>query len=115
MKKAGRGTPSDVSAEDGKLCLVKWYDNKAVLIMSVVHGALPDNTCLYWNKKLRERVTVSRTSIVRAYNMKMGGVDLMDKMISYYHMISTHTKKWTLRMVIHFKDLALANSWLLYC
>ncbi|XP_010790902.1 uncharacterized protein isoform X2 [Notothenia coriiceps] len=41
MKSAGRGTSSEVSAEDGKLCVVKWYDNKPVLLMSVVHGTQP--------------------------------------------------------------------------
>lgn len=113
MKNAGRGTSSEVSAEDGKLCVVKWYDNKPVLMMSVVHGTQPEDTCQRWDKKLKQYVTVSRPSIVREYNIKMGGVDLMDRMISYYRM-STRTKKWTMRMVMHFTDLALANSWLLY-
>ncbi|TDH12263.1 hypothetical protein EPR50_G00070150 [Perca flavescens] len=113
MKNAGRGTSSEVSAEDGKLCLVKWYDNKPVLLMSVVHGTQPEDTCQRWDKKVKQYVTVSRPSIVREYNIKMGGVDLMDRMISYYRM-STRTRKWTMRMVMHFTDLALPNSWLLY-
>ncbi|XP_027134549.1 piggyBac transposable element-derived protein 3-like [Larimichthys crocea] len=82
-------------------------------MMSVVHGTQPEDTCQRWDKKLKEYVTVSRPSIVREYNIKMGGVDLMDRMISYYRM-STRTKKWTMRMLMHFTDLALANSWLLY-
>ncbi|XP_052004312.1 piggyBac transposable element-derived protein 3-like [Xyrauchen texanus] len=113
MKNAGRGTSSEVSAEDGKLCVVKWYDNKPVLMISVVHGTQPEDTCQRWDKKIKQYVTVSRPSIIREYNIKMGGVDLMDRMISYYRM-SIRTKKWTMRMVMHFTDLALANSWLLY-
>ncbi|XP_034079081.1 piggyBac transposable element-derived protein 3-like [Gymnodraco acuticeps] len=113
MKNTGRDTSSELSTEDGKLCVVKWYDNKPVLMMSVVHGTEPEDTCQRWDKKLKEYVTVSRPSIVREYNLKMGGVDLIDRMISYYRM-SARTKKWTMRMLMHFTDLALANSWLLY-
>ncbi|XP_071063273.1 piggyBac transposable element-derived protein 3-like [Pseudochaenichthys georgianus] len=113
MKNTGRGTSSELSTEDGKMCLVKWYDNKPVLMMSVVHGTEPEDTCQCWDKKLKQYVTVSRPSIVREYNLKMGGVDLIDRMISYYRM-SARTKKWTMQMLMHFTDLALANSWLLY-
>ncbi|KAF3840286.1 hypothetical protein F7725_019003 [Dissostichus mawsoni] len=112
MKNKGRGTSSELSTEDGKLCVVKWYDNKPVLMMSVVHGTEPEDTCQRWDKKLKQYVTVSQPSIVREYNLKMGGVDLIDRMISYYRM-SARTKKWTMRMLMHFTDLALANSWLL--
>ncbi len=51
--------------------------------------------------------------LTTAEDANMQIVDLMDRMISYYRM-STRTKKWTMRMVMHFTDLALANSWLLY-
>ncbi|KAF3702367.1 Chimeric ERCC6-PGBD3 protein Chimeric CSB-PGBD3 protein [Channa argus] len=90
-----------------------WYDNKPVLMMSVVYGTQPEDTCQRWDKKLKQYVAVSRPSIVREYNLKMGGFDLADRMISYYRM-NTRTKKWTMRMLMHVTDLALANSWLLY-
>ncbi|KAG7500881.1 hypothetical protein JOB18_032661 [Solea senegalensis] len=95
------------------MCVVKWYDNKLVLMMSVVHVTQPEDTCQRWDKKLKRYVTISRPSIIREYNSKMGGVDLVDRMMSYYSM-SVRTKKWALRMIMHFTDLALANSWLLY-
>lgn len=63
--------------------------------------------------KKQRYVTISRPSLVREYNSKMGGVDLVDRMMSYYRM-SGRTKKWTLWMLMHFTDPAFANTWLLY-
>ena len=113
MKTDGRGSSAQVTTDDGKICVVKWYDNKPVLMISDVHEKEPQDTCARWDKKLKQYVTIQRPSIVREYNSKMGGVDLVDRMMSYYRM-SGRTKKWTLRMIMHFTDLALANSWLLY-
>lgn len=111
--KNGRGTSAQVTSKDRKICVVKWYDNKLVLMLSVVHDAQPEDTCQRWDKEQKQYVSIRRSSIVCEYNNKMGGVDLTDRMISYYR-ISVRTKKWTLRMLRHFTDVALANSWLLY-
>ena len=43
----------------------------------------------------------------------MGGVDLLDQLISYYR-ISIKTRKWTLKMIAHALDLAVCNAWLEY-
>ncbi|KAM3858926.1 piggyBac transposable element-derived protein 3-like [Diretmus argenteus] len=113
MKRQGRGSTAYVTRKDGKACLLKWYDNKPVMMLSTVHAKEPQDTCRRWCKKEGRYIPVIRPSIVREYNAKMGGVDLNDRMISY-HRMKTRTRKWPLRMTMHFMDLALANSWLLY-
>ncbi|KAA0721343.1 hypothetical protein E1301_Tti019757 [Triplophysa tibetana] len=75
--------------------------------------AQAEDTCQRWDKRKKQYVSVRRPIIVCEYNNKMGGVDLIDRMLSYYRM-SVCTRKWTLRMLMHFTDVALANSWLLY-
>lgn len=89
------------------MCVVKQFDNKPVL-MSVVQATQPEDTCQRWDKKLKPYVTISPPSIVRECNSQMGGVDVVDRMMS------ARTKKWTLRMLMCFTDLALANSWRLH-
>ncbi|KAH9359624.1 hypothetical protein HPB48_021613 [Haemaphysalis longicornis] len=43
----------------------------------------------------------------------MGGVDLVDRYVSYYRTEDPY-KKWTVRVFAHFLDLAVANSWIEY-
>lgn len=43
----------------------------------------------------------------------MGGVDLFDQLVSYYR-IFIKSRKWTLRLIFHAVDFAIAQSWLEY-
>jgi hypothetical protein len=64
-------------------------------------------------KKSKPNLAIKRPEVIRRYNENMGGVDLLDQLISYYR-IFIKSKKWTLRIIFHFLDLAVAASWLEY-
>lgn len=43
----------------------------------------------------------------------MAGVDFLDRIISYYR-ISVRTRKWPIRVIMHFFDLAISAGWIEY-
>lgn len=113
MKKNGRGCSEEVVSHDGSVACVKWYDNKCVALASNYIGVGTTDKAQRFDKNTRQKISIDRPEIVREYNTYMGGVDLMNQMVSYYR-IFIRSKKWTLRMVTHFIDFAVINSWIEY-
>lgn len=74
-------TFKEVCSLDGKLCTVKWKDNKSVLMASTIHGDEPSTTVNRWDKKTRTYKTFPCLAVVANYNSNMGGIDLCDQMI----------------------------------
>lgn len=113
MKTEGRGACDEVVSPNSNIVLVKWYDNKPITLLSTATGKTPEGECTRWSKAERKRVPVKCPAAVMAYNAKMGGVDMNDRLISFYR-IKSRSKKWTVRTVMHFIDVVCANSWIQY-
>ncbi len=113
MLKKGRGFADSVTSENGKVVVVKWQDNKCVNLASNFVGIGDTDTAKRWDKKQKKYVEVSRPEIIARYNNGMGGVDLLDQLISYYR-VFIRSKKWALRIIFHFVDFAVCSSWLEY-
>lgn len=76
-------------------------------------GIEPLGRCTRWSKIENKYINIQQPAIVAEYNDKMGGVDLLDRVIGKYAMRG-RTKKWTIRTIYHFFDFAVAACWLEY-
>ena len=113
LAKSGRGSCDVIVRQCQTTAVVKWFDNKAVTMASSVLARQPEDICRRYSKKEKKYINVPHPAIVWEYYINMGGVDLCDRMISFYRM-KVRTKKWTVRSMFHFVDLALINAWLKY-
>nr|XP_037284085.1 piggyBac transposable element-derived protein 3-like [Rhipicephalus microplus] len=95
------------------ICITNWYDNKPIVLASTHVGMEPVDDCTRFSKKDRKEVAVTRPAVVAEYNTYMGGVDLCDRMLSFYP-TTMRTKKWMIRTLIFMMDVGVLNSWLLY-
>ncbi|XP_054279832.1 piggyBac transposable element-derived protein 3-like [Macrosteles quadrilineatus] len=113
MKKIGRGAVDVKVNEDKDLCLLKWQDNKPVVMLSSNDAKEPMNDVRRWSKVDKKYIMVPQPNVIKAYNTNMGGVDLADRMLAYCPS-RQRTRKWTTRTILHFLDLAISNAWLCY-
>lgn len=95
------------------VALVKWKDNKSVLMASNCTGAEQTDYVKRWDKQTKSYKNITAPKVITNYNSHMGGVDVLDQMMEYYRAF-IKTKKWTLKVLIHFLDLAVVNAWRKY-
>ena len=93
LKRTGRGTSFTFTREDRVVAVTQWYDNKPIFLASSCYGKEPELPVSRYNKSERKYIDIPSPLVVRQYNKNMGGVDLCDRMVSYYR-FSSRTKKW---------------------
>ncbi|XP_061397982.1 piggyBac transposable element-derived protein 2-like, partial [Musca vetustissima] len=113
MKQKGRGSSAECISADGNVIVTRWFDNRTVNLGSNFVGIGKQDKVKRWDKNKNDFVVIDRPEVVRMYNESMGGVDLLDQVIQYYR-INIRSVKWTLRVIMHFVDLALTAAWMEY-
>lgn len=106
-----RGESQQIDKEG--ITFVKWKDTKGVTIVSTAHGIEPISFVNRWSKVEKKYIEIKCPSVIVNYNKHMGGVDICDQLMEYYRTFRK-TKKWTIKMMHHFIDLAVVNSWMEY-
>lgn len=112
-KSLKRGEWSQVVRQDDNATVIKWKDNKGVLLLSTCVGSNPVAVCKRWSKENKQKIDVPQPAIVKMYNTNMGGIDLHDRLLSYYRSY-IRTKKWPIRVFNHFVDVVIINCWIMY-
>ncbi|KAH6945721.1 hypothetical protein HPB50_009704 [Hyalomma asiaticum] len=106
LREEGRGAMSQCVGTVSNICVTNWYNNKPILLASTHVGMEPVDECKRFSKKERKKVPVKRPAVVAEYNAHMGGVDLCDRMLSYYP-TTMRTKKWTIRTLVFMMDVGV--------
>ena len=112
LLKTGRGSSSVATSSDN-ISVIRWSDNKIVHMISSFCGQEPQDSAQRWDRKTKKHVEVSRPQCIIQYNRFMGGVDMTDRMVAHYpHGVKF--KKYYMRIVYHFLNVATVNAWLLF-
>ncbi|RZF41578.1 hypothetical protein LSTR_LSTR000292 [Laodelphax striatellus] len=113
MKKKGRGNFSQAVCNDARVAVVKWFDNKSVILASSYVDAYPVENVKRFSREEKRKVDVTCPQIVKHYNCHMGGVDLADMLIALYR-TNFRCHRWYLHIFSQMLDICVNNAWLLF-
>ena len=115
MREKRRGSTEMKSCKinGSELRVIRWLDNRPVTILTTYEAVQPSTNAKRWDRKNKVEIQVSCPSAVVTYNKSMGGVDLLDGLLSYYR-IPVKSKKWYHRLIWHFFDISVVQGWILY-
>ena len=86
MREKRRGSTEMKSCKinGSELCVIRWFDNQPVTVLTTYETVQPSTNVKRLDRKNKVEIQVSRLSAVVTYNKSMGGVDLLDRVLSYY-------------------------------
>ena len=110
LKKRGRGACDYRIEETNNIIAVRWYDNRAVSLLSTHTAVEPLLQASHWNKAEKTHVDVPMPNIVGDYNQHMGRIDLLNQFLTAYH-FRIRSRRWYFYLFWHFVTIGMVNAW----
>ena len=95
------------------ISVVKWKDNRPVMVASNKYKKHPLQKASRWDKTQKKHITVDMPDSISIYNKYMGGVDLFDQSVSSYR-IRIRSKKWWWPIFAWSVNAQTVCAWRLY-
>ncbi|KAK3794079.1 hypothetical protein RRG08_042893 [Elysia crispata] len=86
-----------------ELRAIRWFDNKAVTLLTTYAGVSPTVKLTYLDKKEKQYVDIDAPAAIPIYNKLMGGDDKLDFLLAE-HRMRFKGKKWYYRIIFHLFD-----------
>ena len=90
--------------------LVAWKDNRPVYVASNKYTGSATQTSKKWSRSEKKTVNVPTPDSVKQYNLSMGGVDIMDMMVSKYR-TKYRRRKWYWPIFAWSINLQVVQAW----
>lgn len=114
MKKKERGSLDYTFNRNKEILMARWNDNSVVTVASNHEPIEPMHNVKRWDRTIKKMATIEMPQILKAYNYRMGGVDLFDNAMNNYR-IRVRGKKWYWPLITNTFDAAMVNAWKLHC
>lgn len=98
-----------IAARSDELMALKFKDKKAVYMLSTIHA----NSMVHRPDRRHRNQRQSTPTCISEYNKYMGGVDRTDQLMQPYE-IPRKSMKWYKKVALHFIQLAMLNSYIVY-
>ena len=109
VKSAQLRRDEQIAYRSDELLAVKFKDKKDVYMLSTIH----DDSMVHRADRRHRNQRQTKPTCIADYNKYMGGVDRTDQLLKPYE-VPRKTLKWYKKVAIHFMQLAMLNSFIVY-
>ena len=109
MKSAQLRRDEQIAYRSDELLAVKFKDKKDLYMLSTIH----DDSMVHRADRRHRNQHQTKPTCIADYNKYMGGVDCTDQLLKPYE-VPCKTLKWYKKVAIHFMQLAMLNSFIVY-